>query len=72
MLRSVRLRIYVYAHLNVRYIDLFCLSGRLAAVSKIFFRKTEHHLSVEHLGFRSDNVTNRWQTSPLIDKRFYV
>ena len=60
MLRSVRLRIYVYAHLNVRYITiLFCLSGRLAAVSKIFFRKTEHHLSVEHFGFRSDNVNNR-------------
>ena len=65
MLRSVMLRIYVYAHLNVRYIDyliltiLFCLSGRLAAVSKIFFRKTEHHLSVEHFGFRSDNVNNR-------------
>ena len=58
MLRSVRLRIYVYAHLNERYI-LFCLSGRLAAVSKIFFRKTEHHLSVEHFGFRSDNVNNR-------------
>ena len=60
MLRSVRLRIYVYAHLNVRYIDYLILSVWQAGCSfKIFFRKTEHHPSVEHFGFRSDNVNNR-------------
>ena len=39
--------------------SLFYLSGRLATGSKIFFRKTEHHLSVELFVFRSDNVNSR-------------
>ena len=39
MLRSVRLRIYVYANLNVRYIDYLTFASALLTMLKFSIRK---------------------------------
>ena len=55
MLRSVRLRIYVYAHLNVRYIDYLILCVWQAGCSfKIFSGKPNTILALNILD--SDQV----------------